>query len=122
MSTKVTQKSKSKTKMSENVTKMSQNYKYTVKVMLESLPHKEYKVARRKLPEFLGVNERTFARWINAKEGEKLEIPSDKLAVIAKYLNCPLEDMFNYKIPKFKVEKLAVDNEDVIKSLNFYKG
>lgn len=108
--------------MSKTMTQMSKNLKYQIQEHLEELPYGHYKIVKKKLPSILGINKRTFHRWLIAKENESLEIPSDKLAIIAKFLNKPIEKMFNYKIPEYNLEHLhTVSEENVLDEFNFSK-
>jgi hypothetical protein len=108
--------------MAKECTKKSQKYKYKIHDHLAELPYNQFKKVKKVLPEALGVNRRTFYRWLNVKEGDKTEIPSDKLALIAKLLNKPIEKMFNYTIPKINIETLHYVNEsDVLDDFNLSK-
>lgn len=99
--------------MSRKGSNMSIKEKYKIKEKLKSLPFDEFKIAQEKLPVVLKVSTRTFKRWQNAKVGDKLEIPSDKLWIIAKCLNTPIEKMFNYTPPTYSVKNLkSVKAED----------
>lgn len=80
--------------------------KYLIHQKLRQLRHDEYLVAKQKLPTVLNVNKRTFQRWMYLTLEDRLEIPADKLAILAKYFGCKMEDMFNYEIPHYNFSKL----------------
>lgn len=104
------------------MTKMSKSKKYTIHSKLNKLSYKEYKIARNKLPLALKVNKRTFDRWMRIPIEDAAEIPADKLAVIAKFLGCKIEEMFNYPIPQFNTKKLqALEEDDLAQSLNLIR-
>lgn len=86
--------------------------KYNILDRLNQLPHEEYRIAKNKLPLALKISKRTFERWIYLSELDRLEIPADKLAIIAKYLCCTIEELFNYKIPQFNTSKLKMLEDD----------
>lgn len=93
--------------------------KYRIQEYLNGLPYDDYRIAKNKLPLALGVSKRTFERWMYLTTGDKLEIPADKLAIIAKYLGKQIEEFFNYKVPQFNTAKLkALKNEELINRLN----
>lgn len=91
---------------------MSQSKKYTIYSKLNKLSYKEYRIAKNKLPLALKINKRTFDRWLQIPQDDAAEIPADKLAVVAKFLGCKIEDMFNYTIPQYNSKKLQSLEED----------
>lgn len=104
--------------MSKNKKFSVRDRKYTIQELIYRLPFEEYRIAKNKLPLALGVSKRTFERWMYITLGEKLEVPADKLAIIAKYLGQPIEELFNYKIPQYNTAKLRdLENETLIKQL-----
>lgn len=104
------------------MTNIRNKRKYTIQNKLNRLSHNEYRIAKNKLPIALNINKRTFDRWIYILQEDNAEIPADKLAVIAKFLGCKIEDMFNYKIPQYNTKKLqALKENDLAKSLKLIK-
>lgn len=85
--------------------------KYTILNKIQLLPHEEYKIAKNRLPLVMRVSKRTFERWCYLKVCETPEIPADKLAIIAKFLQCPIEDLFNYEVPQYNISKLKAVSE-----------
>ena len=81
---------------------------------LNSLPHREFTIAKNKLPIALDVSKRTFERWIYTKLGERLEIPADKLAIIANYFGGTIEELFNYEIPQYNTRQLEKLNSNAL--------
>ena len=61
------------------MTKIHKKRKYTLQNKLDRLSHKEYKIARNKLPLALKINKRTFDRWMGIPQNDAAEIPADKL-------------------------------------------
>lgn len=101
------------------MTNLHKQRKYTIYQKLNQLPHDEYRIAKHKLPMALKVNKRTFLRWVYLYKDERLEIPADKLAIIAKFLGCSVDEMFNYEIPQFNIAALRRLNHDQLaKDLN----
>lgn len=93
--------------------------KYKIQEFLNGLPYDDYRIAKNKLPLALGVSKRTFERWMYLTNEDRLEVPADKLAIIAKYLDKKMEEFFNYKVPQFNTAKLrALENEKLIAQLN----
>lgn len=80
--------------------------KYAILKKMEKLPYREYQIAKNKLPIALKVSKRTFENWMSLRVDDKTEVSADKLALIAKYLGSPLEDMFNYPIPQYNLANL----------------
>lgn len=104
------------------MTKMSKKPKYKIKEKLQSLPLDDFKIAQQNLPLVLNISSRTFKRWQDAKVGDKLEIPCDKLATIAKCLNTPIEKMFNFNIPEYNLKKLSsISVEDICNEFGLSK-
>ncbi|GGX23663.1 hypothetical protein [Aquimarina muelleri] len=96
--------------------------KYHILKFLKKLPYNEYTIAKRKLPVACKVSKRTFERWLYVNKEDRLEISADKLALIANYFNCTMEELLNNKIPKHNTHTLKrLHNQDLIKSLNLTK-
>lgn len=96
--------------------------KYNILKFLKKLPYNEYTVAKGKLPVACKVSKRTFERWLYVTKEERLEISADKLAVIANYFNCTIEELLNNKIPKHNTHTLKrLHDQNLIKSLNLTK-
>lgn len=82
------------------------NYKYSILERLKSLPLVEYQVAKRKLPMFLNISKPQFDKYVYAKIGSKNNITVEKIAVLANYFECKIEDLLNEPIPIVNYEKL----------------
>jgi hypothetical protein len=96
--------------------------KYNILKFLKKLPYNEYTIAKSKLPVACKVSKRTFERWLYVTKEERLEVSADKLALIANYFNCTIEELLNNKIPKHNTRTLNnLHNQDLIKSLNLTK-
>jgi hypothetical protein len=72
--------------------------KYKILELINSLPSDRAKELKKSMPIILDVHRQTFAFWLNASKSDSLEIPSIKLALIAKILNVPIQDLINIKI------------------------
>ncbi|MEI6765626.1 MAG: hypothetical protein WCM76_08290 [Bacteroidota bacterium] len=70
--------------------------KYKIKEKIDFFPHGEYVLAKRILPKLLGINPRTFEKYIYTKATEHYEMPAGHLAVLANFFNCLMEEMYNY--------------------------
>ncbi len=93
--------------------------KYNILKFLKKLPYDEYAIAKRKLPVACKVSKRTFERWLYVTKEERLEISADKLAVIARFFDCSIEELLNNRIPKHNTHTLKrLHNRELIKSLN----
>lgn len=86
--------------------------KYAIHQLMEKLSYKEYRIAKNKLPIALKVSKRTFERWMYLELGDKTEVPSDKMAMLAKYFNVKMEDMFNFPIPQYNINELKKMEEN----------
>jgi len=96
--------------------------KYNILKFLKKLPYNEYVIAKRKLPVACKVSKRTFERWLYVNKEERLEISADKLALIANFFGCSIEQLLNSKIPKHNTHTLKrLHNQELIKSLNLTK-
>lgn len=83
-------------------------YKYLLHKFLNDLPHSQYKIASRQLPKKLGVSAETFRKWKYIKKGDTATIPADQLAVIAKFFEIKIEDIFNYVVPTLSFKELEI--------------
>ena len=100
------------------MTKKSKKRKYLILDKLQSLPYEEYKIAKSRLPLVLGISKRTFERWCYLTITETPEVPVDKIAIVAKYFNCTIEELINYRIPQYDISKLLkLTNSNLAKEL-----
>ncbi len=90
----------------KNYSKNEKERKYVILQKMQKLPHKDYCIAKNKLPIALKISKRTFEKWMYLEIGDKTEVSADKLAIIAKYLESSIEDMFNYPIPQYNLVQL----------------
>ena len=111
-----------KQNMTESMTNLRNKRKYTIYTKLNKLTNDDYRIAKNKLPLALNISKRTFDRWMYVYIDEKLEAPADKLAVIAKFLGCKFEEMFNYDIPQYNTSKLKrLTQNNLATDLNLIK-
>ena len=96
--------------------------KYNILKYLKKLPYQEYTIAKRKLPVACKVSKRTFERWLYVTKEERLEISADKLAIVANFFDCAIEELLNNKIPKHNTHTLKrLHDQKLIKQLNLTK-
>ena len=69
-------------------------YKYRIHELMQRLPHKDYTVARRKLPEVLGVSPHTFHKWQWIKQNSGRMIPAEYMYQLAGFFGVTVEEMF----------------------------
>lgn len=83
----------------------NQNYsfrKYRILEIIHNLPYLDSLEIKNQLIKILGIDRTTFSKWLNMSISDKSEIPSLKLAIIAKALNSSIEDLFNIQIPSIE--------------------
>ncbi len=68
--------------------------KYRIKDLLNQMSQGDYKKARRVLPKYLGVSKSTLDRWIYAPWSDTIDIPGEKLVMIASFFGVEPEDLF----------------------------
>lgn len=90
--------------------------KYSILKVLNSLPADTSRVLKRNFPIILNVNRQTFANWLNANKSDILEIPSIKLAAIAKVLNVKMEDLINIPITTNQIPEQIIQTPESITS------
>lgn len=71
-------------------------YKYKIKEKIDFLPNKDFVLAKIMLPKILGINKRTFEKYMYTKTTDSYEVPADRLAIISNFFNCTMEEMFTY--------------------------
>lgn len=92
--------------MTETTTNLRKKRKYAIYDRLMHMNVQEYKVVLNKLPLILNVSRRTFERYIYATMDETTQISADRLAIVAKFLNCSMEDLINYEVPRVTLREL----------------
>lgn len=75
-------------------TKINPIYKFTIYSRLQNLSKKNYQLALINLPELLNVSSRQFKNYMYAKIDSRVNLTSEKLIILAKYLKCSMEDLF----------------------------
>lgn len=70
-------------------------YKYNLYKLLQELSVKEYSIAMKFLPRFLGVGESTFKAWIYLKEDDTRKIPGRAIILLSKYFQVHPEELYN---------------------------
>ncbi len=78
--------------------------KYNILQIIDNYPSFLCKLYKSELPKLLEVNRQTFSNWLNASIFDTLEIPSIKLALIAKILNTSIESLINIPIPELQIK------------------
>ncbi len=78
--------------------------KYTILQIIDHFPAHLAKLHKKELPKLLNINRQTFSNWLNASISDTLEIPSIKLALIAKILNTSIEELINIPIPELQIK------------------
>ncbi|NJO90153.1 MAG: hypothetical protein HC831_15315 [Chloroflexia bacterium] len=78
--------------------------KYNILRIIDGLPAHSSRLYRKELPKLLSVNRQTFSNWLNASIYDTLEIPSIKLALVAKIFSISIEELINIPIPELKVK------------------
>ena len=73
-------------------------YKYAIRDILDAMPTTQALRVKADLPYYCGVTRQTFATWLNARVGDKLDISADKLQIIAIILNTSVSALFNYVV------------------------
>ena len=86
-------------------------YKYCLRARMNSLTREEYGQAIKTLPRALNITQRTFYRYMNTKISENYSMPVNDLARLAKFFNCPIEEMLNYEPPLLSTTKSKVKNK-----------
>ncbi|MCH2225887.1 MAG: hypothetical protein MK066_14045 [Crocinitomicaceae bacterium] len=70
-------------------------YKYRINYLMGQLPNFKFRVAQRWLHVELGKSRSTLEKWMYVRQDEKLEIPADKLIMLARFFEVKPEEMFN---------------------------
>jgi DNA-binding Xre family transcriptional regulator len=97
-------------------------YKYKIKEKIEKLSYSDYLIAKRTLPKMLGINTRTFEKYMYTKLSEKYEMPVGQIAILAKFLNCTMEDLLNYAPKQITIKGISKEEKnDLAKSLGLQK-
>jgi hypothetical protein len=82
-------------------------YKYRIKENMDLLPYRDYVLAKRHLPEKLGINPRTFEKYMYTKLTDPYEMPVGHLALLAGFFRCTMEDMLNFQPEIITPQSLA---------------
>jgi hypothetical protein len=78
--------------------------KYNILKIIDNTPHCLSRLYKSEMPKLIDVNRQTFANWLNAGVTDTLEIPSIKLAFIAKILKVPIEELINIPLPEISIK------------------
>jgi len=96
--------------------------KYKIKEKMELLTHEEYKAAIKTLPAAMKISSRTFFRYMYTRVYENYSMPVDKLARLAKFFNCQIEDMLNFEPPPLSSKGIKVqDKTDLVQRFKLVK-
>jgi len=90
------------------------NYKFLIEQKLKELDVVAHKTAMKELPDILDVSRTTLFKWRTVKVGDKLDIPSTKLAILAKFLGCKVEELINPRVDLSHVLPQTVSKETVM--------
>lgn len=96
-------------------------YKYKIYDLLEELSAKDLTIAKKWLPQQLGVSRRTFDDWKYIPEDSEREIPLDKAYMLASFFKIEVSELFT-TVPEnldltFQKEKHAANSiENILKN------
>jgi hypothetical protein len=97
-------------------------YKYRIKEKIERLSYPDYLLAKRILPKKLGINARTFEKYMYTKISDTYEMPAGHLALLARFLNCTMEELLNYKPILITLKGISSEEKnDLAKSLGLHQ-
>jgi hypothetical protein len=97
-------------------------YKYRIKEKLEQFTYTDYVLAKKQLPKALGVNPRTFERYLYTKHTSCYEMPANHLAALARFFTCTMEELLNYEPKQISLRSLNKTlKSDLAKSLGLIK-
>lgn len=97
-------------------------YKYRIKEKLEKFSYPDYMQSKRCLPKSLGINPRTFERYLYAKHTDKYEMPVGQLAALAMFFDCPMEELLNYEPRKISLRGISKrEKKDLALNLGLIK-
>ena len=71
------------------------NRKYRIEEILESLPYRDYKNAKKELPELLGISDRQFHRILKMSADDSSEAKPAQLQAVAGYLGVTVDELLN---------------------------
>lgn len=98
------------------------SYKYKIKKKIDMMPFAEYRLAKRMLPRMLGINKRTFEKYMYTKVSDPYEMPAGHIALLAKFFKCPIEDMFSQMPkPNSLASLIQQDRKEIALQLNLKK-
>jgi hypothetical protein len=83
-----------------------QDLKFLIEEKLDSLPYSQRKEALQILPAMLDISRLTFYKYRTIRRDENQDIPSTKLATLAGYFNCKVEDLINISIDVSHIENV----------------
>ena len=86
--------------------KIPQIKKYKIDLKLKGLTKSDYDLAITQLPEILGVKLRQFKNYQHATLESNVNIPIDKMVVLAAFFKCSVEDLItDISLMRKKVEE-----------------
>lgn len=80
------------------LTLSNQNYslrKYKLLQLIDSQPRYLAKNLQKTLPQVLGISRQAWSNYLNARIGSTLQIPADKLFILANLFNVAAVDLLN---------------------------
>ncbi len=90
-----------------------QHRKYKILEIIDQMPTNKNKQYKKEIPRILNITRQTWSVWLNTSIADTLEIPSIKLAQIAKLLNTTTEQLINIeiKMPQIQTEEQKFQNQ-----------
>ena len=92
------------TTMTEKVLK--NHKKFSIREKLNWLPKEESLLSGRTLYKELGISRSTWFNYLNAKPGDGYDLPLINAIKLARFFNCPVEELVNISIPTITLSKL----------------
>jgi hypothetical protein len=69
--------------------------KYRIEEILESLSYRDYKAAKKELPELLGISDRQFHRILKMSADDSSEAKPAQLQAVALYLGVTVDELLS---------------------------
>ncbi len=97
--------------MSNNTKKiLYKNYKYYIEYYLMLQPKGEYDDLLKTLPCLLKITDRQLRRYRSAKADEQVNIPAEKLILLASILGVDIDKLITEKTKELVLEKYCTDS------------
>jgi hypothetical protein len=86
--------------------KLQKSTKFCIKEKLNLLPKKESLLYGRTLYKKLGISRSTWSNYLNAKPEDEYDLPLTNAIKLAKFFNCPVEELINISISGITIADL----------------